>query len=270
MDGAQVLSIRQKRASRYVRSSDWICDNWNISENGIWEVRGGRRNFVFGKAMLWLALDCGIQMFEAMKWKGDIKRWWDMRDAIRQEIMTKGWSSKLNAFKQSFEDEHLDAANLMLPDRLHRRQGPRMLSTIDATLEHLVVDGFCYRYNDAPEGLSGKEATFTLCTLWLISALILAGRTDEARGIFDKLLSKASPLGLFAEEIDPSTGEQIGNFPQAFSHLGIIFAAFNFAFYGGIGKVELEEWVKANLELLIGRGGKLPERTIDIGSRLGL
>jgi GH15 family glucan-1,4-alpha-glucosidase len=239
---------------------DWICDNWNMPENGIWEVRGGRRRFVYGQAMLWLALDCGIQMFEAMNLEGDIKRWWETRDTIRQEIMTKGWSTKMNAFKQSYEDEYLDAANLMLPIiGFIDGRDPRMLSTIDATMEHLVVNGLCYRYNDAPEGLSGKEATFILCTLWLVSALILAGRVDEARKIFDSLLSKASPLGLFAEEIDPQTGEQLGNFPQAFSHLGIIVTAFNFAYFGGIGNVEMKEWMAANAERILGRAGQPPE-----------
>jgi pentatricopeptide repeat protein len=105
----------------------------------------------------------------------------------------------------------------------------------------------CYRYVDAPEGLSGKEATFILCTFWLVSALVLAGRVEEARRIFDNMLSKASPLGLFAEEYEPKTGEQIGNFPQAFSHLGVINSAIFLAQFGGIGKVELGGWVGENI-----------------------
>jgi len=228
---------------------DWIVDNWQQPESGIWEVRGGLRNFVYGKAMLWLALDRGIQMFEALALEGDIERWRLVRDAIREAIMTKGWSEKKNAFKQSFEDEHLDAANLMLPIiGFIDGKDPRMLSTIDATMEELVVDGLCYRYIDAPEGLSGKEATFILCTFWLVSALVLAGRVEEARKIYDNMLSKASPLGLLAEEYDPEAKEQIGNYPQAFSHLGVIHAAVNLAYFGGIGKIELGDWVAVNLK----------------------
>jgi GH15 family glucan-1,4-alpha-glucosidase len=228
---------------------DWICDNWQQPDAGIWEVRGGNRNFVYGKAMLWLALDRGVQMFEAMNLEGDTKRWGETKDIIREEIMTKGWSTKLNAFKQSYEDEYLDAVNLMLPIMgFIDGKDPRMLSTIDATLKDLVVNGLCYRYIDAPVGVAGKEATFTLCTFWLVSAMILAGRVEEARKIYDNLLAKATPLGLFAEELDPETGEHIGNFPQAFSHLGVIHAAVNFAYFGEIGKVELGEWVRMNME----------------------
>jgi GH15 family glucan-1,4-alpha-glucosidase len=196
--------------------------------------------------MLWFALDCGIDMFETLHLEGDMKRWRKERDAICEEIMTKGWSAKLNAFKQSYEDETLDAANLMLPIiGFIDGKDPRMLSTIDATLKDLVVNGLCYRYNDAPEGLSGKEATFVLCTFWLVSALILADRIEEAKKIYENLLAKATPLGLFAEELDPETGEHIGNFPQAFSHLGVIHAAVNFAYFGKIGKVDLSNWEAA-------------------------
>ena len=148
----------------------------------------------------------------------------------------------MNAFKQCSEDEHLpakpDAAIIGFIDG----DDPRMLSTIDATMEHLVVNDLCYRYSDAPEGLSGKESTFTLCTFWLVSALLLAGRWVEARRIYENLLARASPLGLFAEELDPVTGEHIGNFPQAFSHLGAIHAAINFAYLAGLGDVQQRCW----------------------------
>lgn len=178
--------------------------------------------------------------------EGDTGRWREERDAIREEIMTKGRSTRLNAFKQSYEDELLDASNLMLPIiGFIDGKDPRMLSTLDATMKNLVVNGLCYRYIDAPEGLRGKEATFILCTFWLVSALILADRIEEAREIYENLLAKASPLGLFAEEIDPVTGEQIGNFPQAFSHIGVVHAAVTFAYFAKIGKVDLEAWEAA-------------------------
>jgi len=222
---------------------DWVCDNWQRPENGIWEVRGGLRNFVYGKAMLWFALDRGIQIFESLRMEGDLERWKETKEIIRETIMTKGWSDRLNAFKQSFEDEYLDAANLMLPViGFIDGKDPRMLSTIDATMERLVVNDLCYRYNDAPEGVSGKEATFTLCTFWLVTALLLAERFEEARRIYERLLARASPLGLFAEELDPVTGEHLGNFPQAFSHLGVIHAAINLAYLAGLGEVDQRCW----------------------------
>ncbi len=225
---------------------DWLIEHRHEPDSGIWEVRGGRRHFVYGKAMIWFALDAAIEIFEGLGLEGDTGRWRRERDAVREEILTRGWSAGLGAFKQSYEDEVLDAANLMLPIiGFIDARDPRMLSTIDATLEHLVVDGLCYRYTEAPEGLGGKEATFILCTFWLVSALVLAGRTDEARKIYENLLAKASPLGLFAEEIDPVTGEQIGNFPQAFSHIGVVHAAVTLAYFAGVGNVDLEDWEAA-------------------------
>ncbi|MDN7026027.1 glycoside hydrolase family 15 protein [Methanoculleus sp. FWC-SCC1] len=225
---------------------DWLIERRHEPDSGIWEVRGGLRHFVYGKAMIWYALDAAIEIFEGLNLKGDLERWREERDAIREEIMTRGWSTRLSAFKQSYEDDLLDAANLMLPIiGFIDGRDPRMLSTLDATMKDLVVDGLCYRYIDAPEGLRGKEATFILCTFWLVSALVLAGRTEEAREIYENLLSKASPLGLFAEEIDPVTGEQIGNFPQAFSHIGVIHAAVTLAYFAGVGNVDLEDWEAA-------------------------
>jgi len=225
---------------------DWLIERRHEPDSGIWEVRGGLRHFVYGKAMIWFALDAAIEIFEGLSLEGDTGRWRQERDAIREEILVRGWSARLNAFKQSYEDEVLDAANLMLPIiGFIDGRDPRMLSTLDATMKDLVVDGLCYRYIDAPEGLSGKEATFILCTFWLVSALTLAGRVEEARGIFENMLAQASPLGLFAEEIDPVSGEQIGNFPQAFSHIGVIHAAVTFAYFAKIGRIDLQEWEAA-------------------------
>jgi GH15 family glucan-1,4-alpha-glucosidase len=227
---------------------NWICEHWREPDNGLWEVRGGVRHFVYGKAMLWYALKCGVEAFEELDIEGEVERWRRERDAIHADVMANGWSGKLNAFKQSYEDETLDAANLMLPTiSFIDGKDPRMLSTIDATLENLVVNGLCYRYNDAPVGVSGKEATFTLCTFWLINALVLAGRVDEGRKMLDEVLARASPLGLFAEEIEPTTGAQIGNYPQAFSHLGIINSAVTLAHVGHVGKVSQQNARRAHL-----------------------
>ncbi len=217
---------------------DWVGDHWHDRDSGLWEVRGGVRHFVYSKAMLWFALTCGIDIAEGMELPGNVDGWRRERDRIREEVLEKGWSDDLGAFKQSYEDEHLDAANLRLSTiNFIEGDDPRMLSTIDATLEHLVVDGLCYRYVDAPEGVTGKEASFIVCTTWLINALIRAGREKEAHQLFKNLLARASSLGLYAEELEPKTGTHRGNFPQAFSHIGIMNAAVSFAHAGYVGAV---------------------------------
>jgi GH15 family glucan-1,4-alpha-glucosidase len=216
-----------RRAWPHVRPLiDWVCAHWQLPENGIWEVRGGRRHFVYGKVMCWVALDRAIRIAEAHGLEKDTLQWRSERDTIRAEVLEKGWSERLQAFTQSYEDERLDAANLMLPivgfiDGQH----PRMRSTLDAITARLVEDGLCYRYLDAPDGIEGGEGSFVLCTYWLIDAMILAGRKDEARELFERMLTRTTSLGLFAEEIDPATGEHLGNFPQAFSHIGLVNAA---------------------------------------------
>jgi len=232
---------------------DWVATCWREPDSGIWEVRGGLRHFVYGKVMLWVALDCGIDMAEALDLAGDITRWRQERDLIRVDVLEKGWSEKLGAFKQSYEDETLDASNLLMSTvGFIDGTDPRMVSTIDATIKHLVANGLCYRYLNAPEGVSGKEASFVLCTFWLINALILAGRTAEARVWFEQMLARSSSLGLFAEEIDPETGAHLGNFPQAFSHIGVINVAVSLARAGHVGTVQPQHVDAANAA---GRGG---------------
>ena len=217
---------------------DWVADHWHEPGNGIWEVRGGKRHFVYGKVMLWVALRSGVDMAETLNLSGDVARWRHERDQIRAEVFAQGWSKELGAFKQSYEDANLDAANLLLPVvGFIAGDDPRMQATIDATMQHLVVDGLCYRYRNAPEGVAGTEGAFVLCTCWLINALILAGRITEARAWFEQVLARASTLGLFAEEINPHTGTHLGNFPQAFSHLGVINVAVALAHRGSVGTV---------------------------------
>jgi GH15 family glucan-1,4-alpha-glucosidase len=218
---------------------DWVSANWEMEENGIWEVRGGRRQFVFGKVMCWVALDRAIILAEQFDLAGDREQWALQRDRIKAQVLERGWSARLQAFKQSYEDDRLDAANLLMPMvGFIDGQDPRMISTIDATLDRLVQNGLCYRYLDAPDGIEGGEATFVLCTFWLVDALILAGRAQEANALFDGILARATGLGLFAEEIDPVTNAHLGNFPQAFSHIGVINAAVSLAHVGQVGKLD--------------------------------
>lgn len=241
---------------------DWIVEHWQEPDSGIWEVRDGKRHFVYGKAMLSVALHCGIDIAESLHLPGDYHRWRQERDKIRAEVLEKGWSNKLQAFKQSYEDETLDAANLLLPLMgFIEGTDPRMVSTIDATLEHLVSNGLCYRYRTAPEGVKGKEASFVLCTFWLINALILANRVDEAVALFEQMLSRSTPLGLFAEEIDPGTGEHLGNFPQAFSHLGVINVAVSLAHIGHTGDVQPQHKVAADAAGWGGGGATAAKQT---------
>ncbi|WP_017299518.1 glycoside hydrolase family 15 protein [Nodosilinea nodulosa] len=232
---------------------DWLASHWHHSDHGIWEVRGGQRNFVYSKVMAWVALDAGVDMASNLSLAGDVARWQEARDAIRAEVLEKGWSEKLGAFKQSYEDEVLDAANLLLPAMgFIDGTDPRMVSTVDATIAGLVTNGLCYRYHTAPEGLHGQEGAFVLCTFWLINALILAGRTDEACAWFEQMLDRSTPLGLFAEEIDPHSGQHLGNFPQAFSHLGVINVAVSLAHVGHTGSVDSHHRAAADAA---GRGG---------------
>ena len=218
---------------------DWIVEHWQNPESGVWEMRGAQRHFVYGRAMLWVALDSGIDIAETLHLPGDCNRWRQVRAQIRAEVLEKGWSEKLQAFKQSYEDETLDAANLLLPIvGFIKGTDPRMVSTIDATLKHLVSNGLCYRYRNAADGVKGKEASFVLCTFWLINALILANRVDEAALWFEQMLNRSTSLGLFAEELDPTSGEHLGNFPQAFSHIGVINVAVSLAHIGHTGEVQ--------------------------------
>jgi len=232
---------------------DWVADHWQDTDSGIWEVRGGKRHFVYSKVMLWVALDCGLDMADALHLPGDCDRWRQVRERLRAEVLEKGWSDQLQAFKQSYEDETLDASNLLLPVMgFIDGTDPRMLATIDGTIAQLVSNGLCYRYLNAPEGIKGKDASFVLCTFWLINALILAKRQDEAAAWFEQMLSRSTSLGLFSEQIDPDSGELLGNFPQAFSHLGVINVAVSLAHVNHTGDVQPQDKAAADAA---GRGG---------------
>ncbi|MBD0253593.1 MAG: glycoside hydrolase family 15 protein [Rubrobacter sp.] len=213
---------------------NWVCDNWRREDEGIWEVRGGRRHFVYSKLMCWVAIDRGLRLAEKRSFPADRERWLAARDEIYEEIMQKGWSDERGAFVQSYGDDTLDASNLIMPLVFFLApHDPRMLKTLDATNRPpekggLVANSLVYRYDvqKSVDGLAGEEGTFSLCTFWLVEALTRAGRVDEARLMFEQMLGYANHLGLYAEEIGHS-GEALGNFPQAFTHLTLISAAFN-------------------------------------------
>ncbi len=213
---------------------NWVCDNWQREDEGIWEIRGGRRHFVYSKLMCWVAVDRGLRLAAKRSFPADRERWLEVRDEIYEEIMDRGWSAEREAFVQSYDDDTLDASNLIMPLVFFLSPNdPRMLGTLDATNRPprdggLVANSLVYRYDveKSADGLAGEEGTFSLCTFWLVEALTRAGRVDEARLMFEQMLGYANHLGLYAEEIGHS-GEALGNFPQAFTHLTLISAAFN-------------------------------------------
>src|SRR5918993_1411640 len=216
------------------RLIDWVCDNWQNEDEGIWENRGGRRKFVYSRLMCWVAIDRGLRLADKRSFPADRDRWLKVRDEIYEEIMERGWNPELKTFVQAYDSDILDASNLIMPLVFFvAPKGPRMLGTLDAINRSpkdggLVSTGLVHRYDveKSADSLEGDEGTFSLCTFWLVEALTRAGRLDEARLIFEQMLSYANHVGLYAEEIGPS-GEALGNFPQAFTHLTVISAAFN-------------------------------------------
>jgi len=222
-----------------VKTLDWVCKNWQRPDTGIWEIRGEPRHFVYSKLMSWVALDRGVRLAHKRSFPADRHHWLEVRDAIYREIHEKGFSKSTNAFVGTYGGESLDAANLIMPLVFFMSPtDPRMLGTIDAIRTPvrrggLTAGGLVYRYYPAQEvdGLEGEEGTFNICSFWLIEALTRAGRTDpsrldDARLMFERMLSHANHLGLFAEQIGPC-GESLGNYPQAFTHIALISAAFN-------------------------------------------
>ncbi|MEV7187394.1 glycoside hydrolase family 15 protein [Kitasatospora sp. NPDC093102] len=208
---------------------DWLCDHWDQPDEGVWETRGGRRNFVYSRLMCWVAIERAIRIANRRGLPADLPRWRQSRDAIYRQIMRQGWSAERGAFVQGLGSDVLDASVLMMPmAKFISPADPKWLSTLDALTTDLVSDSLVYRYDPeaSPDGLRGSEGTFSICSFWYVEALTRAGRLEEARLAFEKMLTYANHLGLYAEEIG-RTGEQLGNFPQAFTHLSLISAAFN-------------------------------------------
>ena len=211
------------------RLVDWVCANWDQPDEGIWETRGGRKDFTFSRLMCWVAIERAIRMARQRGLPADLVTWMKHRDDIYRQIMERGWSEERGAFVQHYGSEVLDASLLLMPlVKFISPTDPRWLSTLDAISEALVSDTLVHRYNveASPDGLRGHEGTFSICSFWYVEALTRAGRLDEARLAFEKMLTYANHLGLYSEEIGP-TGEQLGNFPQAFTHLALISAAVN-------------------------------------------
>jgi GH15 family glucan-1,4-alpha-glucosidase len=205
----------------------WVCDNWDQPDEGVWETRGGRQPFVYGRLMCWVALDRAIRIALNRSLPAPIERWRTERDRIYRAIHDKGWNEELGAFVQCEGSDVLDASVLLMPLMgFSSPLDPKWNATLEAVDRTLVSDSLVYRYDPkaSPDGLRGSEGTFSICTFWYVTALARTGRVEEARLTFEKMLTYANHLGLFSEEIG-NTGEQLGNFPQAFTHLSLVLAA---------------------------------------------
>jgi GH15 family glucan-1,4-alpha-glucosidase len=218
---------------------DWVCEHWQDKDEGIWEVRSGRQHFVHSKVMCWVAVDRGMRLAMKRSLPADRLRWMTTRDQIYEDVMAHGWDAERRSFVQAYGSHALDASSLLMPLVFFMSPtDPRMLDTL-ATIRRssseggLSADGLVYRYlrSHSKDGLPGHEGTFSLCSFWLVEALTRAGRTnpallDDARLLFEEMLGYANHLGLYGEQIGAS-GETLGNFPQALTHLSLISAAFN-------------------------------------------
>jgi GH15 family glucan-1,4-alpha-glucosidase len=211
------------------RLVEWLCEHWDQADEGIWETRGARRRFTFSRLMSWVAVERALRIANQRGLPSDRSRWEQSRDRIYRQIMQQGWNPDHNAFVQHYDSDVLDSSLLLMPlVKFIAPTDPRWLSTLDAITDELVSDSLVYRYNPvaSPDGLRGQEGTFSICTFWYVEALARAGRLDDARLTLEKMFTYANHLGLYAEQVGP-TGEQLGNFPQAFTHLALISAASN-------------------------------------------
>jgi GH15 family glucan-1,4-alpha-glucosidase len=211
----------------FVELADTAAQRWQEKDSGIWEVRGEPRHFVYSKLMCWVALQRATALAGALGVPEKVDTWSKTQGQIADAILREGWSDRLGAFTQSFGSDDLDASNLMMPlVGFLPVDDPRVVATIQATEDHLTDSrGLVYRYRTA-DGLAGDEGTFLLCTFWLAQALAEAGNPERATKVFERTLPFVNDVGLLAEEVDPSTGELLGNFPQALSHVGLVNAAW--------------------------------------------
>jgi GH15 family glucan-1,4-alpha-glucosidase len=203
---------------------------WMEPDEGIWEVRSGRQQFTHSKVMAWVAVDRAIKDFERFNLAGPLDRWRTLRDTIHAHVCEHGFNPSVGTFVQTYGSTALDASLLLIPLLgFLPASDPRVVATIEAIERKLTVDGLVLRYDldKSEDGLAGHEGTFILCSFWLVDCLVMLGRRDDAQRLFDRLLSLRSDLGLLAEEYDPKAGRQLGNFPQAFSHIGLVNSAVN-------------------------------------------
>ncbi|HET6765697.1 MAG TPA: glycoside hydrolase family 15 protein, partial [Longimicrobiaceae bacterium] len=209
---------------------EWVCANWNQPDEGIWEVRNGRQPNLYSRVMCWVAVDRGVRLAAKRSLPGPLERWRQARDAIYADVWESFWDAEQQAFVRTPGSSELDASCLLMPlVRFVSPTDPRWLTTLNAVRRRLTDDSLVYRYEaegPAGDGIPGREGTFTMCSFWYVECLSRAGDVQQARFLFEKMLGYANHLGLYAEELGPS-GEHLGNFPQAFTHLALISAAYD-------------------------------------------
>jgi GH15 family glucan-1,4-alpha-glucosidase len=229
----QIGAMDEDMRAFLVALAETAAERWRETDQGIWEVRGEPRHFLYSKVMCWVALDRAIRLADRLEAADRVGTWKTAQDEIWQTVIEQGWNERAGAFTQYYGSTDLDASNLMMPIvGFLPAADPRMLATIDAIADRLTDErGLVYRYRTegGVDGLAGEEGTFLLCTFWLAQALAMAGRVDRAREVFEQAAGYANDVGLLAEEIDPGTGELLGNFPQALSHIGLVNAAWAIA-----------------------------------------
>jgi GH15 family glucan-1,4-alpha-glucosidase len=218
--------------SMQLRVMDFLEGAWDKPDDGIWEVRGGQRHFTHSKVLAWVAFDRAIEGVERLDLRGPVDRWRRIRQEIHEEVCREGFNVELNSFTQAYGSADLDASTLLIPlVGFLPPDDPRVIGTIEAVQRHLTRDGFVERYatkdKDGVDGLSGSEGVFLPCSFWLVDALLMLERDDEARALFEQLLDIRNDLGLISEEYDPAEKRLLGNFPQAFTHVGLVNSAFN-------------------------------------------
>jgi len=205
--------------------TDYVCEIWNTPDYGIWEVRSEPKHFTHSKLMCWVAIDRSLRMAKYTGYKAPVKKWKKIRDEVADALLKYGFNQKMNSFVQDFDSTYLDATSLLIPLlEFLPPDDKRVTGTIKAIQETLSHKGMIYRYN-GEDGLPGGEGTFILCTFWMVDVLSLSGRADEAEALYQSVLDYISPLGLFAEELDVSKKIHLGNYPQGFSHIGLINSA---------------------------------------------
>jgi GH15 family glucan-1,4-alpha-glucosidase len=231
---ARIAGLAPASAAWAVQSelTNHVAEVWSKPDEGIWEVRGPQRYFTHSKVMAWVAIDRAIKAAEKYQLAAPLDRWRDVRERIHADVCTRGFSSKRGSFVQAYGAEHLDASLLLIPlVGFLPADDPRVRGTIEAIGRELIVDGLVRRYHTETthDGLPPGEGAFLACSFWYVDSLAMLGRQAEARELFEHLLTLRNDVGLLAEEYDPRAKRQLGNFPQAFSHVALVASAYNLA-----------------------------------------
>jgi GH15 family glucan-1,4-alpha-glucosidase len=211
--------------------TDHLATCWNLPDQGIWEVRGEPQHFTYSKVMVWVAFDRAIKTSERFGLQGNVDQWRALRQQIHDEICDRGYDAKLGTFTQAYGSKEVDASLLLMPlVGFLPWTDPRIRGTVEVIERKLLIDGFVLRYRTerVDDGLPAGEGVFLACSFWMVSALRMLGRDDEAKKMFDRLLGLRNDVGLLSEEYDPAAKRQLGNFPQALSHIALINAAYEF------------------------------------------